>query len=101
MESERIPAPDRRDFVRNLGGAAVYGVPIFAVLGATQDRRESGSNPELIARHLQEAARHLNEAYRLGARYRFTDRDWDVMAPAVKGITPPIKNWPPDWCAIC
>jgi hypothetical protein len=109
MGSEKNGKPDRREFMRRLGGAAVYGVPAFVALGAArpassaEPSRESSPdfNPERIAMHWEEAARHLIEAERLGARTRFTDRDWEVLAPAVKGLTPPIKRWPPDWCAVC
>lgn len=101
MESEKNGKPDRREFVRRLGGAAVYGVPVFAALGAAKSTSSGASNPEQIARHWSEAARHLIAAERLGQRTEFTRRDWEVLAPAMKGLTPPIKRWPPDWCAIC
>jgi hypothetical protein len=105
MGSDKNQQPDRREFMRRLGGAAAYGVPVFVALGtarpASSAEPSPESNPERIAMHWEEAARHLISAERLGARMEFTERDWEIMAPAVKGLTPPIKRWPPDWCAIC
>jgi hypothetical protein len=101
MGLEKNGKPDRREFVRRLGGAAVYGVPVFAALGAARPTSSAESSPAEIARHWEQAARHLIAAERLGREGEFSRRDWEVMAPAVKGLTPPMKRWPPDWCAIC
>ena len=46
MKSERDATPDRREFMLRLGGAAVYGVPIVALLGAAKPN----SDPEQIAK---------------------------------------------------
>jgi len=109
MDHDGSTAPDRREFVRRLGTAAAYGVPVFAALGVARPAAgavlgadaESESNPEEILRHLQTAARSLNAANRLGSRYRFQRSDWEIMEPGFKGLEGPMKNWPPDWCAIC
>lgn len=106
MEHDTSSKPDRREFVRRLGTAAAYGVPVFAALGAARPQERSSlpgseSTAEEIARHWEEAAKHLVEADRLGSRYRFQDRDWEILKPALKEVTPPIKRFPPDWCAIC
>ena len=101
MGLEKKGKPDRREFVRRLGGVAVYGVPVFAALGAARPTSSVESNPEQIARHWNEAARNLIAAERLGRETEFSRRDWEVLAPAVKGLTPPIKRWPPEWCPIC
>ena len=101
MRVEKNGKPDRREFVRRLGGAAVYGVPVFAALGAARPTSSAESNPEEIARHWNEAARHLIAAERLGARSEFKRGDWEMLEPAVEGLRGPIKRWPPDWCTIC
>ena len=102
MENQRSDPPDRREFVRRLGSGATYRVPVFAALGAAAPQSRAGSStPEQIARALNSAARSLNEAYRLGARQRFTAADWEVMQPAVDAVRRPILTWPPDWCTIC
>ncbi len=97
MKPEREGVPGRREFMRRLGTAAVYGAPVVAVLGAASPR----ADPEQIARHFREAARHLNEAYRLGSRYEFTERDWEMLKPVIVEVTGPIKGFPPEWCTIC
>ncbi len=97
MKSKREGTPGRREFMRRLGTAAVYGAPVVAVLGAASPR----SNPEQIAVHFREAARHLNEAYQLGRRTEFTPRDWEMLKPAIDGVRRPILGFPPEWCTIC
>jgi len=103
MDDDQPAGPDRREFMKRVGGAAIYGVPVVAVLGAARPLAGSRprSNPEQIARHFEQAATHLTSAYRLGDEYRFSEEDWEVLAPAIKKLQGPIKAYPPRWCERC
>jgi hypothetical protein len=97
MKHQKAVTPDRREFMLRLGGAAMYGAPIVALLGAARP----DSSPEQIAKHFHEAAVHLNEAYRLGREYRFSEEEMAQLRPAIEVLRGPIKGFPPKWCTIC
>ena len=89
-----------------LVGALLAAAAVARELGYERAERRYSALADRIraalnARHWNEAARHLIAAERLGRETEFSRRDWEVLAPAVKGLTPPIKRWPPGWCPIC
>ena len=99
MAGKRTEGPDRREFLRRVGGVAIFAPPVMLALGGTA--ASAGSAYEKINSNIQEATKLVGQSRRMGKE--LTEEEFKALGRPIRALKQEADNfyewhnngWPP------